>query len=97
MFELELQNRNLIEQKQNEIENLNEQLFELKRKYELLNTEYDTLKTEIDRHINHLDNRHKSEVKELMFEIQLLNEKAEAGVDRETFKNVRMGKKDNKC
>ena len=92
VMELELQNRNILEQRQNEIDNLNENLFEMKKKYELLNTEHETLKTEIGREIKHLNERHKSEVRELMFEIQLLNEKCDAGIDRETFKNVKFGK-----
>ena len=92
MFELELQNRSILEQKQNEIDNLNDQLFETKKKWELLNTEHETLKTEISREINHLNERHKNEVRELMFEIQLLNDKCDSGIDRETFKNIKMGK-----
>jgi hypothetical protein len=91
MFEIELQNRNTLEQKQVEIDNLNDQLFEMKKKYELLNTEHETLKSEISREINHLSERHKNEVRELMFEIQLLNEKCDSGIDRETFKSIKLG------
>ena len=88
-----MQNRNILEHKQNENDNLNEQLFEMKKKYELLYTEHETLKSEISREINHLNERQKNEIRELMFEIQLLNEKCDSGIDRESYKNVKLGKK----
>ena len=43
------------------------------------------------REIDSLKERHKHDTKELMHEVQLLNEKCETNVDKESYRRMNMG------
>jgi hypothetical protein len=87
--EYELKNKHLIQQKELEIENLNDEIFEWKRKFELLQTDYESFKNDSTREIELMKDNHRSEVKEYLFKIQILNEKCETNNEKETTRNLK--------
>jgi len=89
IIEVDLKYQSILKEKDLELEHSNDQLFEWKKKYELLSTEYDTHRSETSREIDILKENCRSEVKDLTFKIQLLNEKNELNNDKE---NLRISK-----
>jgi chromosome segregation ATPase len=87
--EFELKNKHLIQQREIEIENLNDQIFEWKRKFELLQTDYESFKNESIREIDLLKENHRTEVKEYLFKIQVLNEKCEKNNEKESMRSLK--------
>lgn len=87
--EIELRFRNNLKEKDLEIESLNDKNFELKKKFELLSSEYETFKNEFSVETSILKENNKIEVKELIYKIQLLNEKCENNIDREPIRNIK--------
>lgn len=87
--ECEISYREKLESKSLEIDTLSDQVFELKKREELALTEYETFKSEALKEIEHLKDAHKSEVRELLFKIQILSDKNENSYDRETFKELK--------
>ena len=72
-----------------EIESGSDLIFEWKRKFELINSEYETFKNDAIREIDMIKDSHKSEVREFLYKIQLLNEKGDSNVDKESYRNIR--------
>lgn len=89
VIEVDLKYQSIMKEKDLELEQANDQLFEMKKKYELLLTEYETHKSETSRGIDILKENCRSEVKDLTFKIQLLNEKNEINNDKENLRNLK--------
>lgn len=75
--------------KNNEIENLNDKLLETNKKYELILAEYEGLKDEALKEIDALKEGHKSEVRELLFKIQILTDKNEGSMNKENLRDLK--------
>lgn len=86
--DVELKFKHSNNQKDSEIENLNDQIFQWKRKLDLINTEYETFKNDALREIDLIRDGHKTEIREYLYKIQLLNEKNDS-VDRESYKSMK--------
>lgn len=87
--EVELKFKHLCAQKDLEIDNLGDQMFDWKKKFELLNTEYETFKNDAIREIDMIKENHKSEIKEFIYKIQLLNDKCDSNVDKEAYRSMK--------
>jgi hypothetical protein len=87
--EVELKFRHSIKEKELEIENLQEDNFAFKKKYDLLSAEYETFKSEAFRELEQSKDSHKAEIRDLLTKIQILNEKGDSNIDRETFKQLK--------
>jgi hypothetical protein len=87
--EVELKYKHLIAQKDLEIDNMGDQIFDWKKKFELLNTEYETFKNDAIREIDMIKENHKSEVKEFLYKIQLLNDKSDSNMDKEAYRSMK--------
>lgn len=81
--------KHIISNKEREIDNLQNEVFELKKKNELISVEYETFKNEAMREIETIKESHKGEIRDMQYRIQLLNEKCESNVDKESYKNLR--------
>lgn len=89
VIEVDLKYQSILKEKDLELEHANDQAFDWKKKYELLFTEYDTYKLEVNREMDILKENCRSEVKDLNFKIQLLNEKNELNNDKENLRNLK--------
>jgi len=88
-IEVDLKYQSILKEIDFELEHSNDQVFEWKKKYELLLTEYDTYKSVTSREFDILKENSRSEVKDLNFKIQLINEKNELNNDKENIRNLK--------
>lgn len=87
--DIELKYKHIIAKKDMEIDSLQDVNFDWKRKHEILITEYDSFKSDSLRDIELIKENHRAEIRELLFKIQLLNDKCETNVDKEAYRNIR--------
>lgn len=89
ILECEAIHKDKLDAKENEVENLLSVNADFQKKYELLLTEYDTMKIEALKEIDLLKDSQKSEIRELLFKIQLLTDKNENSNDREPIRELK--------
>jgi chromosome segregation ATPase len=87
--EVELKFKHVIKEKELEIDSLQDENFNVKKKFDLLSTEYETFKSEAFREFELGKESHKAEVRDLLMKIQILNDRNDSNVDRETFKSLK--------